>query len=137
MRMPTRSILSFLLVFVFSAMFWKVQAQSNSGSISGTVTDPSGAVVPGAAVTIENPVSGYARTVETDGSGRYQFGNLPFNPYHRSVVAKGFGGVAQDADVRSTIPVNVNLALKLAGASTTAAVTLQRAGSTDGDEEIE
>jgi hypothetical protein len=127
MRMPTRSILSFLLVFVFSAMFWKVQAQSNSGSISGTVTDPSGAVVPGAAVTIENPVSGYARTVETDGSGRYQFGNLPFNPYHLSVAAKGFGGVAQDADVRSTIPVNLNLALKLAGASTT--VTVQ--GSED------
>jgi hypothetical protein len=46
MRMPTRSILSFALVFVFSAMFWPVQAQSNSGSISGAVTDPSGAVVP-------------------------------------------------------------------------------------------
>ena len=62
MRMPTRSILSFVLVFLFSAMFWTVQAQSNSGSISGTVTDPSGAVVPGATVTIENPVSGYLRT---------------------------------------------------------------------------
>jgi hypothetical protein len=51
MRTPTRSILSLLLVFVFSAMFSMVQAQSNSGSISGTVTDPSGAVVPGATVT--------------------------------------------------------------------------------------
>ena len=41
MRTPTRSILSFLFVFVFSAMSWTIQAQSNSGSISGTVTDPS------------------------------------------------------------------------------------------------
>ena len=122
MRMPTRRILPFLFVFVFSAMSWTVQAQSNSGSISGAVTDPSGAVVPGATVSINNPVSGYARTVETDASGRFQFGNLPFNPYHLSVTAKGFGGASQDADVRNTIPVNVNLALKLAGASTTVTV---------------
>jgi outer membrane receptor protein involved in Fe transport len=122
MRMPTRRILPFLFVLVFVAMSWTVQAQSNSGSVSGAVTDPSGAVVPGATVTIENPVSGYERTVETDSSGRYQFGNLPFNPYHLSVTAKGFGGVAQDTDVRSTIPLNVNLALKLAGASTTVTV---------------
>ncbi len=122
MRMPTRSILSFLLVFVFSAMFPTVQAQSNSGSISGTVTDPSGAVVPGATVTIENPVSGYLRTAKTDSTGRYQFSNLPFNPYHLTATATGFGSVAQDADVRSAIPVNVNITLKVAGASTTVTV---------------
>ncbi|HET6219998.1 MAG TPA: carboxypeptidase-like regulatory domain-containing protein, partial [Acidobacteriaceae bacterium] len=122
MRMPTRSILSLVLVLVFSAMFFTVQGQSNSGSISGVVTDPSGAVVPGATVTIENPVSGYLRTAKTDGAGRYQFSNLPFNPYHVAVTANGFGSMAQDADVRSNIPLNLNLALKLAGASTTVTV---------------
>jgi hypothetical protein len=122
MRMPTRSVLSFLFVFVFSAMYWTVQAQSNSGSISGAVTDPSGAVVPGASVTIENPVSGYLRTTQTDSGGRYQFSNLPFNPYHLSARATGFGGAAQDVDVRSTIPVNVGVSLKVAGASTTVTV---------------
>jgi hypothetical protein len=122
MRTPTRSILSFVLVFVFSAMFWTVQAQSNSGSISGAVTDPSGAVVPGATVTVENPVSGYLRTAKTDSTGRFQFSNLPFNPYHVTAAATGFGGVAQDADVRSAVPVNVNIALKVAGASTTVTV---------------
>src|SRR6202167_6326392 len=122
MRMPTRSILSFLFVFVFSAMFWTVQAQSNSGSISGTVTDPSGAVVPGATVTVENPVSGYLRTAKTDSTGHFQFGNLPFNPYHLTAKANGFGGVAQDADVRSAVPVNVGITLKVAGASTTVTV---------------
>src|ERR1700678_1812283 len=118
MRTPTRSILSFLFVFVFSAMFWTVQAQSNSGSISGTVTDPSGAVVPGATVTVENPVSGYVRTGETDATGKYQLSNLPFNPYHLAATATGFGGVSQDADVRSAVPVNMNIALKVTGAST-------------------
>ncbi len=122
MRTSTRSILSFLMVFVFSAISWTVQAQSNSGSISGAVTDPSGAVVPGASISIENLVSGYSRTVETDASGKYQFSNLPFNPYHLSVAAKGFGAVAQDVDVRSTIPMSVSIALKLAGGSTTVTV---------------
>ena len=127
MRMPTRSILSLVFVFVFSAIFSMVQAQSNSGSISGAVTDPSGAVVPGATVTIENPVSGLLRTAKTDSTGRFQFSNLPFNPYHLSATASGFGSVAQDTDVRSAIPVNVGITLKVAGASTT--VTVQ--GSED------
>src|SRR6202453_3524004 len=122
MRTPTRSILSLLLVFVFSAMFSAVQAQSNSGSISGAVTDPSGAVVPGATVTVENPVSGYLRTAKTDSTGRFQFSNLPFNPYHLTAAAKGFGGVAQDADVRSAIPVNLAITLKVAGTPTTVTV---------------
>ena len=122
MRMPTRSILSFALVFVFSAMFWTVQAQSNSGSINGTVTDPSGAVVPGATVTVENLVSGYLRSAKTDSTGRFQFSNLPFNPYHLTAKADGFGGVAQDADVRSAVPLNVGITLKVAGASTTVTV---------------
>jgi hypothetical protein len=122
MRLPTRSILSFALVFVFSAIFWTVQAQSNSGSISGTVTDPSGAVVPGATITVENPVSGYLRSAKTDSTGRFQFSNLPFNPYHLTAKATGFGGVGQDADVRSDIPLNVGITLKVAGESTTVTV---------------
>jgi Carboxypeptidase regulatory-like domain/TonB-dependent Receptor Plug Domain len=122
MRTPTRSILSLVLVFVFSAMFSSMPAQSNSGSISGTVTDPSGSVVPGATVTVENPVSGYVRTVKTDGAGRFQFSNLPFNPYHLAASATGFGGAAQDANVRSAIPLNVGITLKVASATTTVTV---------------
>jgi hypothetical protein len=122
MRTPTRSILSLVLVFVFSTIFWTVQAQSNSGSISGTVTDPSGAVVQGATVTVENPVSGYLRTAKTDSTGRFQFSNLPFNPYHLTAKATAFGSVAQDADVRSAVPVNVGITLRVAGESTTVTV---------------
>src|SRR5882757_6910267 len=122
MRTHMRSIFSFLFVFLFPAMFSTLQAQSNSGSISGAVTDPSAAVVPGATVTIENPVSGYLRTTQTDSSGRYQFSNLPFNPYHLSAKATGFGTVAQDVDVRSAIPLSVGISLNVSGASTTVTV---------------
>ena len=122
MRTRAHSIHSFLLLFLFLAMAWAVQAQTNSGFIGGAVTDPSGAAVPGAMVTIGNPVSGYSRMAKTDSAGHFQFTNLPFNPYHLTVTASGFGSVAQDADVRSSIPMSVNLALKLANASTTVTV---------------
>src|ERR1700733_10250036 len=58
------------------------QSGTNSGTLNGTVMDGSGAVVPGAQVVIQNPVSGYSRTVISDDSGKYQFPNLPFNSYH-------------------------------------------------------
>ena len=105
MRTPTRSILSLLFVYLFSALAFTAQAQSNSGSISGVVTDPSGAVVPGATVTVENPVSGFLRVAKTDSTGHFQFSNLPFNPYHVQATAPSLGQAAQDVDVRSTVPV--------------------------------
>ncbi len=122
MRTPTRSILSWLLVFLFSALLSTARAQSNSGSISGVVTDPSGAVVPGATVTVENPVSGYLRVVQTDATGHFQFSNLPFNPYHVQATAANLGRTAQDADVRSAVGVTVNITIKVASTSTTVTV---------------
>jgi hypothetical protein len=65
MRTPTGRILSCLLVFLLSAIFPLLRAQSNAGSINGVVTDPSGAVISGATVSIQNPVSHYARTETT------------------------------------------------------------------------
>ena len=59
MRRYSRNIPFFLFVFLFSSAFSMLNAQSNSGSIAGVVTDPSGAVIPGATVSIQNPVSAY------------------------------------------------------------------------------
>lgn len=53
-------------------------AQGLSGTIRGTVVDPSGAAIPGATVKIENPVSGYMREAMTDANGAVAFVNLPF-----------------------------------------------------------
>ncbi|MGH9711990.1 MAG: carboxypeptidase regulatory-like domain-containing protein [Candidatus Acidiferrales bacterium] len=99
-----------------------VSAQSNSGALSGTVVDPSAAVVANATVEIHNPVSGYDRTTITDSSGSFNFSNVPFNPYHMSVTAAGFAPFSQDVDVRSTVPMVVTAKLTVAGASSTVTV---------------
>ncbi len=83
-------------------------------------------MVPGATVTITNPVSGYTRTATSDASGNYQFTNVPFNPYHLTVTATGFASFVQDVDVRSGVPVKVNSALKVGESSTT--VTVESGG---------
>jgi hypothetical protein len=102
------------------------QNAGNSTAVTGTVADPTGAVIPGATVTIHNPVSQFERSTTTDSTGNFNFQNVPFNPYHMSVNAQGFAGYAQDIDVRSSVPVNVKISLQLAGASST--VTVEAAG---------
>jgi hypothetical protein len=122
MRTPARTVFSILFVFVFSAVFSALDAQSNSGLLSGVVTDPSGAVLPGATVSIQNPVSQYSRTATTDAAGHFQFPNVPFNPYHLTVAVSGFSSFVQDVDVHSVVPINLNVALKVSTASSTVTV---------------
>jgi hypothetical protein len=122
MRTPARSVLAAFFVFLFTSVFSTLYAQSNSGFIGGVVADPSGAVVPGATVLVQNPVSHYSRTATTDAAGHFQFPNVPFNPYHFTVVMSGFSSFVQDVDVHSAVPVNLNVALKVNTASTTVTV---------------
>ena len=90
--------------FVLSAGTANAQSGGSSGTINGTVLDPSGAVVANASVEIHNPVSGYDRTTTTDSKGNFSFTNVPFNPYHMTVTAAGFAQYAQDVEVRSVVP---------------------------------
>ncbi len=108
--------LSILLSFCVSAAL--AQSAGNSGTIYGTVADASGAVISGAAVSLENPVSGLNRQSTTDSSGRFQFTNVPLNPYHLQITAPGFAASAQDVDVRSFVPVTVQAKLKPGGSLT-------------------
>jgi hypothetical protein len=125
MRTFVRCFTVFLLAALLQAVACPLFAQSagNSGTITGTVTDASGAVIPGATVTIENPVSGLNRTATTDASGQYQFTNLPLNPYHLSASKTGFTTQVQDVEVRSFVPVPVKIALQVGSAATTVTVT--------------
>jgi hypothetical protein len=95
---------------------------SNSTSISGTVLDPSGAVVKGATVKIVNPVSRYERSTVTDDSGHFEFTNVPFNPYHLSVAAPGFQDIDQDVEVRTSVPIDLKFNLEIAAGVTTVTV---------------
>ena len=65
-------------------------AQSTtSGSVIGTVVDPSGAVMPNVTVELRNPVTGYSQTAVTEGAGIFHFGNVPQSTYELEVVGSG------------------------------------------------
>ncbi len=111
-------------LFVFGATSY---AQSgNSTSVTGTVKDPTGAVVANATVDIRNPVSGFQRSADTNSLGNFTVPNVPFNPYHLTVTRKGFDPYVQDIDVRSVIPVSLDINLKIKGSSEV--VTVEAAG---------
>ena len=114
-----------LLALVFAALSAPAQS-GNAGAVRGTVTDPSGAVVPNATVHLTNSVSGFDQTTSTDSTGQFSFPNVPFNPYRIDVSAKGFARLSQGVEIRSSVGVNVKLVLQIAGASQT--VTVESSG---------
>src|ERR1700686_2432568 len=124
-RGSSRTVLALCAVMgvFFLAIPSMLSAQNNSGMIQGTVTDPSKAAVPGAKVRIENPVSHHVDEVQTDANGSFRIPNVPFNPYHLTVNAAGFANFSQDVDVRSTVPITMDIPLMIGAASTNITVT--------------
>lgn len=115
-----------ILVLGFASLFavGPVNAQTgNSSSIEGVVKDPSGGVVAGATVEIAYSVSGFQRQTTTGSDGGFKFTNVPFNTYHTVVSAPGFATYTQDVDVRSGVPVSLQVSLKLGTAETSVTVT--------------
>jgi hypothetical protein len=104
---------------VFSLTLGTAAYGQASGTIRGNVLDPSGAVIAGATVQIQNPVSHYDQTTKSDSQGNFAFPNVPFNPYHLTASASGFQTGSQDIDVRSTIPTELKINLVVGAASTT------------------
>ena len=114
--------------FVLSLTTGSAKAQfGNSGSIEGTVKDQSGGVVAGATLEISYPVSGFQRQTITDADGNFKITNVPFNPYHLTVTAPGFTPFAQDVEVRSAVPVTVQISLKVGASSTS--ITVEASGA--------
>src|ERR1700751_3935343 len=114
-----------LAFLTLSLLLWSVQASAqvgNAGSIEGVVKDQSGGAVPGATVEITYGVSGFKKTTTTGTDGSFRFANVPFNPYHMTVSAKGFAPYSQDVEVRSAVTTNVSIALKLGTEATTVMV---------------
>jgi len=93
------------LAFCSSAVF--AQTTVAQGSIQGSVTDPSGAVVGGAKVTITNKANGQVSTTSTSNSGTYNSGGLIPGEYIVRVEAKGFK--------TTTLPVTVQVAVTASG----------------------
>jgi hypothetical protein len=112
-----------VLVLGCVAVSYAQSVSAGSGTVRGSVVDPSGAVIKGAAVEIQNPVSGYDRSTTTDGQGNFELDNVPYNSYHLSATASGFQGGAQDVNVRSPLPVDVRFAMVVGAAKESVTVT--------------
>jgi Carboxypeptidase regulatory-like domain/TonB dependent receptor-like, beta-barrel/TonB-dependent Receptor Plug Domain len=92
---------AFALLFSSISLFFAVpvRAQVAGASLSGTVMDMSGAVIPGATVSITNTATGGSRDVPTDKDGFYTAPNLIPGPYQISVSATGFATAVQSGVV--------------------------------------
>ena len=104
----SRLLASFLIVLVTAALAYA----GVTASISGTVTDSTGAAVAGATVTATNVGTGVAATQQTNGQGFYSFQSLPLGTYTIEVVQKGFKSYKQTGlvlDVNSALVVDVPL----------------------------
>ncbi|MDP9050228.1 MAG: TonB-dependent receptor [Acidobacteriota bacterium] len=102
-----------------SAPAW---GQSQNGSISGTVTDSTGAVIAGAKVVATNLATGSARSTETSSSGDYTIQQLPPQNYKVTVSAAGFGVSSATLTVSVGSANTVNLKVSVSNAEVTVEV---------------
>ena len=111
------------LFLALSGAAWG-QAQATTGVIQGTVTDPSGAVVPGAKAEAKNLDTNFSRTQSTDSGGRFVFLQMPPGQYTVTVSKQGFTTVVQE-NFSLTVgeAVTLNLGLKVGAVAERVVVT--------------
>src|ERR1700722_16543974 len=97
--------------------------QAETGQIIGTVTDPSGAFIPGAKVTVKSVATGAERTSTTSEAGAFTFPNLPPEVYEVDVTAPGFNTLRQQTTVTVGMKVGLELKLEVGKAETVVEVT--------------
>ncbi|MFY9910765.1 MAG: carboxypeptidase-like regulatory domain-containing protein, partial [Candidatus Sulfotelmatobacter sp.] len=119
-----------LLLVVCLACTLPVWAQStSSGTVAGTITDPSGAVVAGATVSLTDTATNVNRTATTNAAGRYYYADVTPGTYSVSVAKAGFSTAkAEHEVVQVGVALTVNLALQVGGTNVVVEV------STVGDE---
>jgi hypothetical protein len=115
------SLSAVLLLLIFSK---ELHAQTtNSGGLTGVVTDQSQAIVPDANVEIRDQSKGTAQSTRTDREGEYQFFFLLPGRYSLIVTKGGFQKESRAVSILLGPPVTANLTLEIAQASTTVTVT--------------
>jgi len=102
------------LIALLGAASSFAQVSYDTATLKGTIYDPKGGAVPGAAVTVTNPDTGVTRTVKSEDDGTYQVQTLPPGTYQLAVEAAGFSkAVASNIvlTVGQGVPFDVHLAL--------------------------
>lgn len=96
-----------------------------SGTVTGTVVDPSGAVVPNASVKLTNDATGQSSEAKTNASGVFTFPSLAPGNYHINCTAAGFGGATVPVLLQTNQVMNVPVKLAVSGSVQTVQVTTQ------------
>jgi hypothetical protein len=112
-----RTILISGLLVPILALPLIVTGQIQIGTVTGTVTDPVGARLPGAKVTMSNALTGYNEVRTTDDHGEFAFNNVPFDSYSLQAGGSGFQFASQSVNVRSNVPTILEIKLNVAGAA--------------------
>ena len=110
--MAKRSFFPFAFLFCFVSGLGYAQSQATTGSIEGTVSDPSGRSLPKASVSLVNTGTNFTRDLTADEEGRFRGLLLPLGSYKVTVKAPNFGTLVRDGinltvgqSLRSSKPV--------------------------------
>ncbi len=119
--MSFRVIIRLVVCLIGCLAAGALQAQEITGNISGTVTDPSGSVIPGASVTATNTGTGAQRVTQTTSAGVCFLNNLPVGNYKLSVESTGFKRY-EASNVRLDVNDRLNFTVHLEIGAVTEAV---------------
>jgi hypothetical protein len=134
-RALLRGMFFFVPAFCISLVAWP---QISTTSLRGAVTDPSGAVVPGAVVTLTEAAKGLHFEHTADAQGEYLFSQIPPGTYTITATAGGFGAQTAHAELLVNQPATVNFTMSIQATTTSVSVnadttTLNTSDATMGD----
>jgi hypothetical protein len=118
-----KHVLSIVILLCLALGATAVFAQEPTGAVEGTVTDPQGAVVPNASVTVRNAATNFSRTTNAGDNGHYRISQLPPGTYEVKVSGTNFKtSVAENAVVAVGQTLALDFQLEVGGASETVTV---------------
>jgi hypothetical protein len=107
----------------FSLIPGTASAVINAGVVRGRVLGPDGKPLAAVLVQLRNDIAGFKADTTTGRDGSYRFFNVPFNPYELHVEVQGFEPVHRKIDLRSTVPLDVEVKLDLPAVAESVSVT--------------
>jgi hypothetical protein len=132
LRNPIRryaaSVLACLALCLFSS-FRTAFAAVAAGTVRGTVVGPDGKPMGGVPLVLRNDITGFTAQARSDAQGRFEFFNVPFNPYELHVEVQGFQTQHIPVEVRNTSPVQVPVALALQSVEASVQVEAEKPAS--------
>ena len=117
-----KSLLGWILLCILSTVAPSF-GQLATTSLRGTIKDPSGALLPGARVTITDKATGKTTSTVADSSGAYSFAQIAPSTYTIVVTSSGFGDQTKSAELLVNQPATIDFALSVQGSSVTVDVS--------------